>query len=56
MDRIQILRELQIVHFALDARDAAALIRDREGELLFQHSTRVYYWAALAGRRKGLPL
>lgn len=36
------------------ARDAAQLIRDSEGELLFQHSTRVYYWAALAGKRKGL--
>jgi hypothetical protein len=36
------------------ARDAAQLIRDREGELLFQHSTRVYYWAALAGTRKDL--
>ena len=36
------------------ARDAAQLIRDTDGELLFQHSTRVYYWAALAGKRKGL--
>jgi hypothetical protein len=36
------------------ARDAAQLIRDTEGDLLFQHSTRVYYWAALAGTRKGL--
>ncbi|CAH2900703.1 MAG: Putative cyanamide hydratase [uncultured Paraburkholderia sp.] len=36
------------------ARDAAQLIRDSEGDFLFQHSTRVYYWAALAGKRKGL--
>jgi hypothetical protein len=36
------------------ARAAAQLIRDTEGELLFQHSTRVYYWAALAGKRKGM--
>jgi hypothetical protein len=36
------------------ARDAAQLVRGAEGELLFQHSMRVYYWAALAGRRKGL--
>lgn len=36
------------------ARDAAQLIRNTEGELLFEHSTRVYYWAALAGKRKGL--
>jgi HD superfamily phosphodiesterase len=36
------------------ARDAAQFIRQPEGELLFQHSTRVYYWAALAAKRKGL--
>lgn len=36
------------------ARDAAKFIRDAEGDFLFQHSTRVYYWAALAGKRKGL--
>ncbi|MBR0913920.1 hypothetical protein M2171_001203 [Bradyrhizobium japonicum USDA 38] len=36
------------------ARDAAQVIRDTETDLLFQHSMRVYYWAALAGKRKGL--
>ena len=36
------------------AEGGAQLIRNSEGELLFQHSTRVYYWAALAGKRKGL--
>lgn len=36
------------------ARDAAKFVRDAEGELLFQHSMRVYYWAALAGQRKSL--
>jgi len=36
------------------ARDAAQVIRDTEDDLLFQHSVRVYYWAALAGKRKGL--
>jgi hypothetical protein len=36
------------------ARDAAQLVRDTESELLFEHSTRVYLWAALAGRRRGL--
>jgi hypothetical protein len=35
------------------AREAAALVRQKEGELLFQHSMRVYCWAALAARRKG---
>jgi HD domain len=36
------------------ARDAAQVIRNSEGDLLFQHSMRVYCWAALAGKRKGL--
>lgn len=36
------------------ARDAATLVRDAEGDFLYQHSLRVYYWAALAGKRKGL--
>ncbi len=36
------------------ARAAAKAVRDAEGDLLFQHSMRVYYWAALAGKRKGL--
>jgi len=36
------------------ARDAAETIRDSEGDFLFQHSTRVYYWAALSARRSGI--
>ncbi|AOB33590.1 phosphohydrolase [Bordetella sp. H567] len=36
------------------ARDAARLVRDAEGDFLFQHSTRVYYWGALAGKRRAL--
>ncbi|WP_407158321.1 HD domain-containing protein [Bradyrhizobium sp. STM 3557] len=36
------------------ARDAAETVRKAEDDLLFQHSMRVYYWAALAGKRKGL--
>ncbi|WP_080664230.1 HD domain-containing protein [Bradyrhizobium elkanii] len=36
------------------ARDATQVVRDTEDDLLFQHSMRVYYWAALAGKRKGL--
>ncbi len=30
------------------------LVRDTETPLLFHHSSRVYYWGALAGRRHGL--
>ncbi|MDU6434277.1 MAG: HD domain-containing protein, partial [Pantoea sp.] len=36
------------------ARDATAFIRDRESDLLFHHSSRVYYWGALAGQQRGL--
>jgi hypothetical protein len=36
------------------AREVAQLIRDTEGDLLFNHSVRVYLWAGLMGRRKGL--
>jgi hypothetical protein len=36
------------------AREAAQLIRDAESDFLFQHSTRVYFWGALAGKRRGL--
>jgi HD superfamily phosphodiesterase len=36
------------------ARDLTQLIRDTETELLFHHSTRVYLFGALTGRRKGL--
>jgi HD superfamily phosphodiesterase len=30
------------------------MVRDTESPLLFHHSSRVYYWAALAGRRRDL--
>ena len=36
------------------ARDATLLVRKSEGEFLFDHSMRVYYWAAMTGKRKGL--
>src|ERR1700690_3269960 len=36
------------------AREATQFIRDTESNFLFQPSTRVYFWGALAGRRKGL--
>lgn len=36
------------------ARDATALVRDTESDLLFNHSSRVYYWAALAGRQRDI--
>jgi HD domain len=35
-------------------RDLTQFIRDTESELLFHHSTRVYLFGALTGRRKGL--
>jgi hypothetical protein len=36
------------------AREITALVRDTESPLLFHHSSRVYYWGALAGKRRGL--
>ncbi|NIF57942.1 HD domain-containing protein [Enterobacter sp. Ap-916] len=36
------------------AREATQLVRDTESDLLFHHSSRVYYWAALAGQRREL--
>jgi HD superfamily phosphodiesterase len=36
------------------AREATELVRDTEPSLLFNHSTRVYYFAALAGKRREL--
>jgi hypothetical protein len=36
------------------AREATELLRDASSDLLFGHSLRVYFWAALAGNRKRL--
>jgi hypothetical protein len=36
------------------ARDVTAMVRDTASPLLFHHSSRVYYFGALAGQRRGL--
>ena len=36
------------------AKAITELVRDTETPLLFNHSSRVYYWSALAGLRRGL--
>jgi hypothetical protein len=36
------------------AREVMELVRDTENSLLFNHSSRVYYFAAAIGKRKGL--
>ena len=36
------------------AREVTELVKDTESPLLFHHSSRVYYWAALTGKRRGL--
>jgi HD superfamily phosphodiesterase len=36
------------------AREATELVRNTESPLLFNHSTRVYYFASLAGKKRGL--
>src|SRR5271156_3914409 len=36
------------------AREITELVRDTESPLLFHHSSRVFYWGALTGTRRGL--
>ena len=36
------------------AREATDLVRDTESPLLFNHSTRVYYFGSLAGKKRGV--
>ena len=36
------------------AREITELVRDTESDLLFHHSSRVYYFGALAGQQRGL--
>jgi HD superfamily phosphodiesterase len=36
------------------AREVTEFVRDTESELLFNHSSRVYYFGALAGQHRGL--
>jgi HD superfamily phosphodiesterase len=36
------------------AREVTELIRDTESELLFKHSSRVYLWGALLGKRQNM--
>src|SRR5260370_36001206 len=36
------------------AREVTELVRDTESPLLFHHSSRVYFWGALTGKRHGL--
>ncbi len=36
------------------AREVTELVRDTENSLLFNHSSRVYYFAAITGKRKSL--
>jgi len=35
------------------ARQVTELVRDTEPSLLFHHSSRVFYWGAMTGRRRG---
>lgn len=36
------------------AREITQFIRDTESDVLFHHSTRVYFWGALTGKKNGL--
>ncbi len=35
-------------------QEATDMVRATENDLLFNHSSRVYYWASLAGKQRGL--
>jgi HD superfamily phosphodiesterase len=47
------LAEIRIPDSKL-AHEITELVRDTEPPLLFDHSSRVYYWGALAGKHRGL--
>jgi HD superfamily phosphodiesterase len=47
------LAEIRIPDSKL-AHEITELVRDTEPPLLFNHSSRVYYWGALAGKHRGL--
>lgn len=49
----QMARDIHVPDSRL-AHDIAQLVRDTESELLFNHSSRVYLFAALTGRRRRL--
>jgi HD domain len=36
------------------AREVTEMVKDTEPPLLFHHSSRVYYWGSLSGKRRGL--
>jgi HD superfamily phosphodiesterase len=52
-EQIFAVEEIRIPDSRL-ALEITRSVRDTEPALLFHHSSRVYYWAALAGRRRGL--
>lgn len=53
MNTIEQVAGIAIPDSAL-SREITELVRDTESDLLYHHSRRVYYFAALAGRSKGL--
>jgi hypothetical protein len=54
-EQIFAVEEIRIPDSRL-ALEITRSVRDTEPALLFHHSSRVYYWAALAGRRRGLKI
>jgi HD superfamily phosphodiesterase len=53
LEKAAAVEEIRIPDTRL-AREITQLVRDTESALLFHHSSRVYYWGALAGRRRGI--
>jgi hypothetical protein len=53
MSEFEIIAGIPVPDSAM-ARAATQLIRDTEDDLLYNHSRRVFFWAALTGERRGL--
>jgi hypothetical protein len=52
-DRAFAVKEIRVPDTTL-TREITEFVRDTESALLFHHSSRVYYWGALAGQHHGL--
>jgi hypothetical protein len=52
-EKASMVEEIRIPDTPL-GREITQFVRDTESALLFHHSSRVYYWGALAGKHRGL--
>jgi hypothetical protein len=52
-EKIFVVEDIRVPDTRL-AREITEFVRDAEPALLFHHSSRVYLWGVLAGKRRGL--